>query len=140
MRKELDDKLCSDYPKIFADRNGDMRRTSMCWGFECGDGWYPLVAHLCRLLQWDIDKNGHPQVVASQVKEKYGTLCFYVQSADMRQDGMISFAESLSGTICEVCGNPGKPNKSGWIKTRCPQHTEPEDVNEDEEVGDGPAC
>jgi len=50
MRKELDEALCAKYPEIFRDRNGDMRTTLMCWGFECGDGWYNIIDILCGKL------------------------------------------------------------------------------------------
>jgi len=50
MRKELDEALCAKYPQIFRDRNGDMRTTLMCWGFECGDGWYNIIDILCSKL------------------------------------------------------------------------------------------
>jgi hypothetical protein len=50
MRKELDEALCVKYPEIFRDRNGDMRTTLMCWGFECGDGWYNIIDILCGKL------------------------------------------------------------------------------------------
>jgi hypothetical protein len=39
MKQEFDDLLVQRYPKIFADRFGNMNETSMCWGFDCGDGW-----------------------------------------------------------------------------------------------------
>jgi len=50
MRKELDEALCAKYPLVFKDRNADMRTTAMCWGLECGDGWYNLIDVLCGLL------------------------------------------------------------------------------------------
>jgi hypothetical protein len=50
MRKELDEALCVKYPLIFKDRNADMRTTAMCWGLECGDGWYNIIDVLCGLL------------------------------------------------------------------------------------------
>jgi hypothetical protein len=53
MRKELDEALVAKYPLIFKDRNGDMRTTLMCWGFECGDGWYNIIDVLCGLLTSD---------------------------------------------------------------------------------------
>ena len=34
-------------------------------------------------------------------------------------DGMIAMAESMSGKICELCGNKGKIINDGWLKTRC---------------------
>jgi hypothetical protein len=53
MRKELDEALCAKYPLIFKDRNADMRTTAMCWGFECGNGWYNIIDILCGLLTSD---------------------------------------------------------------------------------------
>jgi hypothetical protein len=50
MRKELDEALCAKYPQIFKDRNGDPRQTLMCFGFECGDGWYTIIDTLCGLM------------------------------------------------------------------------------------------
>jgi len=53
MRKELDEALCAKYPLVFKDRNENMQRTAMCWGFECGDGWYNIIDTLCGLLTND---------------------------------------------------------------------------------------
>jgi hypothetical protein len=53
VRKELDEALCARYPLIFKDRNADMRTTAMCWGFDCGDGWYNIIDTLCGLLTSD---------------------------------------------------------------------------------------
>jgi hypothetical protein len=50
MKRELDEALCAKYPLIFKDRNADMRTTAMCWGLECGDGWYNIIDTLCGLL------------------------------------------------------------------------------------------
>ena len=124
MRKDLDEKLCAKYPKIFADRHGDMRETLMCWGFDCGDGWYWLIDKLCSNLQWNTDKNNrdgnYPQVVAVQVKEKFGTLRFYVDSATPEQHAVISFVESLSYSVCESCGTTKNlGTTSGWIRVLC---------------------
>ena len=128
MTRELDEKLCAKYPKIFVNRHGDMQTTCMCWGFECGDGWYWLIDRLCSNLQFNTDNNNsgsnegrYPQVVASQVKEKFGGLRFYVEGASEPQHAVISFAESLSYHICEKCGttkNVGH-TQQGWISTLC---------------------
>ena len=50
MKRELDEALCARYPLIFKDRNADMRTTAMCWGLDCGDGWYNIIDVLCGLL------------------------------------------------------------------------------------------
>lgn len=133
MSPELDKQLCEKYPKIFADRNKPMTETAMCWGFECGDGWYDLIDHLCGEIQWHLDKNakkGTPQFVASQVKEKFGTLRFYGDGGDEKIRAFIWFAEGYSGKICETCGQPGKRRGQGWVYTACDEHTKPEHLTE----------
>lgn len=55
MRDELDKTLVERYPKIFAQRNRNMRETAMCWGFDCGDGWYNIINMLCLNIQGHID-------------------------------------------------------------------------------------
>src|ERR1043166_7146595 len=107
MRKELDEALCAKYPKIFADRNGKPSETAMCWGFACGDGWYTLIDVLCSKIQHYIDdpiRQEIEQVVAFQVKEKFGGLRFYIGSAPDRVHRYIEFAEAMSYHICEECG------------------------------------
>lgn len=56
-----------------------------------------------------------------QVKEKYGTLSFYVNNYNEKIRGYIEFAGLMSGCTCETCGLPGKPTTSRWIKTMCPK-------------------
>ena len=128
MRNELDKKLCEKYPKIFAQRNKSMRETAMCWGFSCGNGWYDLIDTLCHLLQFHIDHNEVPQIEATQVKEKFGTLCFYFSGGNEYLEGMIDMAEFMSGKICEICGHPGKlrGKRSGWLYTSCDKHVKKE--------------
>lgn len=184
MKKELDEKLVAKYPKIFRDRYAPMTHTAMCWGFECGDGWYNILDILCGNIQSHIDwsrkqrlsdlrfnralkralsgdsstlvkyftykREGEidawatwaikqatqaidhgqyrvprvaiRQVVASQVKEKFGTLRFYYNGGDYCIDGMVRMAESMSYRTCELCGAPGKANRHGWITTLCDTH------------------
>lgn len=145
MKNELDRKLCEAYPEIFADRFGDMRTTAMCWGLECGDGWYNILNHLCHNIQshidWSQESNEFdlkynkehpdnprtvratvPQVVAIQVKEKFGTLRFYYSGGDDIVDGMVRMAESMSAVMCEQCGAPAETQGDGWVHTLCSVH------------------
>ncbi len=55
MNEMLDKKLCEAYPKIFVNRNASVQTTSMCWGFQHGDGWYNIINNLCRCIQHHID-------------------------------------------------------------------------------------
>lgn len=150
MREELDRQLVEKYPKIFANRYADMRTTAMCWGFEHGDGWYQIIDSLCANIQHHIDwqhKNKEfdlkwnqehpdeqravrepiPQVVATQVKEKFGGLRFYYDGGDDQIYGMVRMAESWAAHTCETCGAPGKLRGHGWMYTACDTHTKPED-------------
>jgi hypothetical protein len=123
MNKSLDAWLCRKYPKIFVDRNADMKDTCMCWGFECGDGWHWLIDNLCQCIQDYIDNNPEyaTQVVATQVKEKFGGLRFYVEGGSKTIDGMIWLAEHMSENICEDCGSTENVTTEGksWITTQC---------------------
>jgi hypothetical protein len=101
----------------------------MCWGFECGNGWFNILDHLMGNIQDHIDwKNRKEEVVAQvtldQVKEKFGTLRFYYSGGDDTVRGMVRMAESMSAVTCEECGNPGKQVGGGWITTLCKTHAE----------------
>lgn len=62
------------------------------------------------------------QVVASQVKEKFGGLRFYYSGGDDYISGIVAMAEEISLRTCEICGDAGKSRNTGWIKTRCEKH------------------
>jgi hypothetical protein len=61
-----------------------------------------------------------PQVIATQVKEKFGGLRFYYNGGDEKIDGMVWLAEHMSYQICEECGTTENLGQTkGWIKTLC---------------------
>jgi len=134
MRQELDKLLCEKYPKMMVNRNKPMQETCMCWGFECGDGWFNVLDQLMGNIQHHIDWNNKnfekgytqykqvPQVTLDQVKEKFGTLRFYYTGGDDVIDGMVRMAESMSGVTCEECGNSGTTGGQGWLVTLCETH------------------
>lgn len=62
------------------------------------------------------------QVVALQVKEKFGGLRFYYSGGDDYIRGVVSMAEEMSYRTCEECGAPGTTDKGGWIRTLCEEH------------------
>lgn len=128
--KEMHEK----YPKIFPQPHG---------GFCIGAGWYQIIRSLCHNIQAHIDavecarinlaKNNPwnrplpeevPQVVATQIKEKFGGLRFYYDGGDDMVEGMVHMAESWAANACETCGKPGKSRKGGWIRTLCDEHEE----------------
>lgn len=71
------------------------------------------------------------RVVATQVKEKFGTLRFYYRGGDEVVDGMVRMAELMSSVTCEVCGKPGKTQGTGWTKTTCDEHANKEVMLDD---------
>ena len=121
MRKELDNKLCTDFPLLYRDRHGDKRSTLMCWGFP-GDGWYDLIYRLSAKLEPLIAAMSGEQrewCRAVQVKEKFGTLRFYMSSETDEMAALICEAESESARTCEHCGAPGVLRDGGWLLTLC---------------------
>jgi hypothetical protein len=76
-------------------------------------------------VRMDEEAQKVPTVV--QVKEKFGTLRFYIRAGTDEHYNYISFAESMSAVTCETCGKPGKRLGRGWIYTACEEHAEDDD-------------
>lgn len=198
MNEQHTKKLINKYPKIFAGVNKPPTESLMCFGFECGDGWYAILDALCHNIQYHIDNppwvpenvvirvlkrawnqtvwnwiifpigsffltrnNARvscpiypnpkydekkwklwrklqdtfcyqlkfkkpnitiPQVVAVQVKEKFGTLRFYYDGGDRTVQDLVNLAESMSARTCEICGATDDSvhmSKTGWVTVRC---------------------
>lgn len=94
----------------------------MGFGFECGDGWHELIETLSEQLESLIRRfvGEYPNCIfvpcATQVKEKYGSLCFYMSSATDEMFDWIDQAECLSEEICEECGKESRIKRKlgGW--------------------------
>jgi hypothetical protein len=71
------------------------------------------------------------QVVARQIKEKFGTLRFYYDGGNDYIRGLESMADSMSARICETCGKPGKRTTGGWIKTLCDEHAQEKEIQDE---------
>jgi hypothetical protein len=136
MKNKLQKQLLEKYPKILKHVGGDPRQTCMAWGIETGDGWYDLLDRAMQKIQDYCDslsKDGREvQLVASQIKSKFGTLRFYVDFngdiTEEEQDELYKFvneAEDESETSCEICGKCAKTgrNSMNWIETVCPDHS-----------------
>lgn len=240
MKAENQKKLFDTFPLLYGDRTKSMQVTCMCWGIDCGDGWFdilwelseklePLIEEIrkknkygnchqcgcsaykhdkddkctvihelpyhvgrrwssCCIPQWKRDlkqawfgagwmsksrwerlKRTVPQLLkqdwgytkyrwinqgvhkytnrflnflydkfhvhykkpchcpgyeisyprASQVKEKFGTLRFYMTSATDEMREHVRKAENKSAKVCEDCGAEGVMREGGWIRTLC---------------------
>lgn len=135
MDTNLEKQLADKYPKILRHMGGDPRVTCMAFGIECDNGWYSLLERCMEKLQYFCDtctKIGSPvQVIADQIKEKYGTLRFYF-SVDVEENShqiqysiiedIVNSAEAESEHTCEITGESGALCKKGsWLKTLCRQ-------------------
>lgn len=93
-----------------------------------GPGWHPFLEDLLDdlfALGWD----GR----VAQVKEKFGTLRFYVGGTTDEQYAAIRAAEKKSAVICEECGAPGKLRSGSWLKTYCDEHAKEFGYEDEEE-------
>jgi len=128
MTPKLSNKLINKYPKIMKWGTKENPWDATRMGIACGDGWYPLIDHLCFHIQKYLDRSKTKeveQVRAAQIKEKFGMLNFYYDGGDNYTKGLVSMAESFSTKICETCGNRAMEKASrgisgtGWIKALC---------------------
>ena len=87
--------------------------------FSVGNGWLGIIQRLIeRLVSLGWDKQ------ITQVKEKFGGLCFYTNELPEGSIYFIVEADKESRTVCEICGEPGKTvNKKGWYYTLCENHS-----------------
>jgi len=105
MRQELDALLCEKYPKMMVNRNKDMKETCMCWGFECGDGWYNILNQLMGNIQHHIDW-----------KEKQHN--WAVKYNEMAQAGKSGNADLFADLVAKEYAD--KPTISAdYIRERC---------------------
>ena len=134
MSPEKSEELRNVYPNLFSDScEGSCVRL---FGFECSDGWFELLRECIQKIGEVCEREGL-DIQASQVKEKYGTLRFYIGGSAIAKiassivDDLVSYAEQMSSVICEVCGaakygrirtryaNVFTRVKGGWYKTLC---------------------
>lgn len=117
MNKTLYDKLKEDFPDILESVYP-----------ACGDGWEPIIRECCAKLsdarkrfmaENEIDDYTETCGQASQIKEKYGGLRFYLMSGTEEMHKATEEAEERSLTICEDCGADGKLRPGGWYRTLC---------------------
>lgn len=120
MKTEHDQALCAAFPLLYRDRNRSPRETPMSFGFGVGDGWYNLIWRLSEKLEPLIAAQPEAErAVAAQVKEKFGTLRFYLDSSTDEMEKLIDVAEDESAKTCEECGASGILRSGGWLRTLC---------------------
>lgn len=118
MSPEKTKKLFDRFPKLYCGKTKPITESLMMFGFECGDGWFDLIAELSQRID-DIAKatnmsdDDYPE--AMQVKEKFGGLRFYIGPSTDEVFAAIDEAEAKSVKVCETCGKPGRQvNSKLW--------------------------
>lgn len=110
----LEEEIVPKWPLIFQGK----------WWGGIGDGWCDLIDELCSelypLIEDFIAKNPDcesPRL--AQVKEKFGTLRWYMDFGTPEMWDIVDKYEKESAKVCESCGQPGTTSTSGWRKTLC---------------------
>lgn len=126
MKTSLANRILIRCPIIYRGRHFGPKHNLMCFGFECGDGWYQIIydlsisieTHATQLRADGVSDEQLPCV--SQVKEKFGGLRFYVDNLYGNMGELIDATEALSQETCDVCGDQAKCQYSGgWLRTIC---------------------
>jgi hypothetical protein len=71
---------------------------------------------------------------ASQVKEKFGMLSFYMTSETEEMTRAIQEVEAESARTCESCGGPGGVVGEGWLRATCGPCDEADKKRREEEL------
>ena len=124
MRDELEAKILADFPKLYPDRC-QLITDYAPFSFECADGWYDLIYRLSytitSIIENDEELAKHEPKVF-QIKEKWGTLRFYMSRYSDELHEVIAEAEKESEKICETCGVQGdgvELKSDSWVRTIC---------------------
>ena len=105
--------LVENFPGLYKRAGMDPRNSNMAFGFQCGDGWFEIIKELSEKLE-------PLGATAECVKEKFGTLRFYVDHGTDEVYDLIEEAENKSKVTCELCGAPGHLTEKSWyLQTLC---------------------
>lgn len=107
-----------DNMPVKIDPDPTLHNNLMAFGWECDNGWYPLIQELIDKLV-AIEEEDFELL---QIKEKFGTLRFYISGASDKVLDIIDDYELFSSHICEICGafwTAKNRVNHGWWKTLC---------------------
>lgn len=123
MNSELRRKLIGGFPNIFPVRDPLYPKGfDIPFQIDTDDGWFNLLYELCEKIQRELEKDEvlREHFEATQVKEKFAGLRFYISGGTREILDFIHEAEEKSYKICEKCGEFGIVRiKGGWYKTLC---------------------
>lgn len=122
MNDELSYKLIHTFPNVYSNKNPREPFNYDNAHFQCGDGWFKIIYDLSATIEQELlsmNVRERAKYSVAQVKEKFGTLRFYMTETTESMREAIEIAEMLSGKTCEECGESGSERPGRWISVRC---------------------
>ena len=125
MDKKLEEKIFRRFSTLFpGGRKVDPKQSLMNEGISCGDGWFDLIWNLCERIEKILYQKGNEKLEKNftvvQVKEKFGSLRFYIHGGNKLIWDIVFEAEKEASNTCEKCGRLGKlDTRFGWYLTLC---------------------
>ncbi len=143
--RSLEKEIMNKCSILYCTKDLPMTQTCMCWGLECGAGWFNVLNEAsCKLeaLNLIYYPKYKVRIQADQVKEKFGTLRFYfsvicedvertkeqeviVTAMNSWADEIVRWAEDECYKTCEECGRQigtdwsPRCETAGWITYLC---------------------
>lgn len=104
MNDALTRQLQIDFPKLYRGLAMSPQESSMCWGLECGDGWYPLIRQLSERLTTYQQQCPELDLQITQIKSKFGYLRMHSRGGDTTTREMIAGACEQASLTAEHPG------------------------------------
>ncbi|MEQ1666960.1 MAG: hypothetical protein ABL868_00750 [Sulfuriferula sp.] len=108
LNQNLTEQLYLEFPCLYRSRHKTMYESGMCWGFQCGDGWFQILYDLSQKLSDYLIQHPAVDFEVTQVKSKLGFLHVGLSfhNEDLRK--LIGLACQQAQITCELTGKPGK--------------------------------
>ena len=124
MNPENTARLFERFDHLYRGRHLPDTQNLMGYGFQCGDGWFELSYELSEQIEAYCQQ--HPEaaeLIAVQIKQKFGELRFHVCPLVPAIQQMIEQARVQSRQTCERTGKPGEMcrDPNGYYQTLCPE-------------------
>ena len=103
----------SQYPQLYAN----------CRWISCGPGWKGIIETASGHLDM-LERMTGTQVAVCEIRQKYGLLQIWATaespSVEAAAEEIVARAETLSETVCEVCGAPASlRDRDAYLMVRC---------------------
>lgn len=82
MHQTLTQKLYNEFPELYKGNDKSNQESCMPWGFEHGDGWFMIIYDLSADIMEICRKEGIDTPEVMQVKEKMGSLRYYIHGGN----------------------------------------------------------